>query len=85
MAPKTPIFFEIPRPLCLKGLHLSLSPLPSGKGQTENFERPSFSGFWYRSQAFAPSGFAMGFLSDGRQRKDIQAAFKAVFGNCFSV
>ena len=40
------LFFEIPRPLYLKGLHLSLYSLSSGEGKIENFERPSFSKFW---------------------------------------
>ena len=33
-------FFEIPRPLCLKGLHLSLYSLSSGEGKIDFGQRP---------------------------------------------
>ena len=51
--------FEILRPLCLKGLHLSLRSLPSGKGETENRRNRRFTEFWYRSQSLCPKGRAM--------------------------
>ena len=54
-------FFQIPSPLCLKGVHLFLPSLPSGKGQVDSEGRPSASRCWYGSQAFAPTGFAVGF------------------------
>ena len=43
-------FFENPQsPLPLKGVHLSLWSLPSGKGQNDGLRKPTnHRGFWYR-------------------------------------
>ena len=49
-------FLEIPRPLCLKGLHLSLYPSPQTRVKLiTDRDRPS-SSYWYVSQSLCPVG-----------------------------
>ena len=49
-------FLEIPSPLCLKGLHLSLYPSPQTRGKLiTDRNRPS-SRFWYVSRSLCPIG-----------------------------
>ena len=52
------VFFEIPRPLCLKGLHLSLYSLSSGEGKVDSDGNPLRQSFGMALEPL-PFGFAI--------------------------